>query len=233
MMNSCSYVLAISLWLLLFSLNTHGQELKPTETEVLIEVIVIDHNKTPLPDERISFLGRNSQKIYYVKTDDKGTAFTLLPKNDVYEVSYKELFTRKNYAVIDVPGDKGLYTYTVEIIYEPEKIFILENVYFEFGKSTLKPKSFPALNELVELLMTEKSMEIEISGHTDSIGNPEANLKLSEARAKAVRQYLIRKGIPSRRIIAVGYGDTMPVASNETEEGRQMNRRTEVKILKK
>jgi outer membrane protein OmpA-like peptidoglycan-associated protein len=73
---------------------------------------------------------------------------------------------------------------------------------------------------------------IEIGGHTDNVGTPESNIKLSQERANAVRNYIINKGIAANRITAKGYGDTMPVADNSTEEGRSKNRRTEVSIIK-
>jgi OmpA-OmpF porin, OOP family len=226
--------------LLLFSLAilclisfNYSQKLEPTESQVLVEVYVHDNTGKALGDEDVSFFGRRTKQTYHVVTNDEGKSQLLLPKNDVYEVSYKDLLKKKDYAIIEVPYEEGLITYSVEIIYEPTRVFTLENVYFEFGKSTLKPESFPALNELVELLKAEPTMEIEISGHTDNVGTPQSNMILSQNRAESVRQYLISKGIAQGRVKAVGYGDTKPVATNETDEGRQMNRRTEVKILNK
>lgn len=221
------------LFLVSICTSVYCQKPEPNEKEVLVEVLVTDNNLLPLNNETVVFFGRRTGKTYEVQTDAEGKAILLLPKKDVYEVSYKDLFTSKDYALLEVPDEKGLFSFSVEITYEPSRIFTLENVYFEFGKSVLTPESFPALNELVELLKAEPGMEIEISGHTDNIGNSASNLRLSHERAESVRRYLIRKGISSQRISAVGYGDTLPVASNETEEGRQMNRRTEVKILKK
>jgi OOP family OmpA-OmpF porin len=74
-------------------------------------------------------------------------------------------------------------------------------------------------------------MRIEVGGHTDNVGNDAANQKLSEQRANAVREFLIAKGIDGTRIVAKGYGETKPIATNETEEGRAQNRRTEVTVL--
>ncbi len=77
----------------------------------------------------------------------------------------------------------------------------------------------------------KKTMKIEIGGHSDNVGDKAANEKLSADRAKAVKNYLISKGISADRVDSKGYGDTMPVTSNDTPEGRQKNRRTEVKII--
>jgi outer membrane protein OmpA-like peptidoglycan-associated protein len=114
---------------------------------------------------------------------------------------------------------------------------ILKNIFFEFDKADLLPESKMELDRLVELLNRYPAMKIEISGHTDSKGNDEYNLKLSQARAQAVVDYLISKGISKDRLQAKGYGETKPIAPNQNpdgsdnEEGRQLNRRTEFKIL--
>lgn len=223
----------VVLFILLLVLQASAQELKPTEREVLVDVFVADNTGKAIEGDSVMFFGRRTQKTYSVITDLKGKSVILLPKRDVYEVSYKDLFTKKDYALLEVPDEQGLFTYSVEITYEPSRVFTLENVYFEFGKSTLKSESFPALDELVALLKAAPTMEIEVSGHTDNIGSKESNLKLSKDRAEAVRQYLIRNGISPSRVVSAGYGDSIPVATNDSEEGRQMNRRTEVKILKR
>jgi outer membrane protein OmpA-like peptidoglycan-associated protein len=114
---------------------------------------------------------------------------------------------------------------------------ILKNIFFEFDKADLLPESKMELDRLVELLNRYPAMKIEIGGHTDSKGNDEYNLKLSQARAQAVVDYLINKGISKDRLQAKGYGETKPIAPNQNpdgsdnEEGRQLNRRTEFKIL--
>ena len=113
-----------------------------------------------------------------------------------------------------------------------EKI-ILKNIFFETDKSQLLPNSFDELNKLVEYLYKNKSTAIEISGHTDNTGTEEKNKKLSETRSKAVADYLISKGIDKSRIGYKGYGSTKPVAKNDTEEGKQQNRRVEFIIKKK
>jgi outer membrane protein OmpA-like peptidoglycan-associated protein len=84
---------------------------------------------------------------------------------------------------------------------------------------------------VVELLEKNPTLSIELGGHTDNVGKPEANQKLSEQRAKAVMVYLTNKGIEPSRLSYKGYGESQPVAPNDTEEGRATNRRTEIKIL--
>lgn len=116
--------------------------------------------------------------------------------------------------------------------------FIVKNVYYDFNKSQLKPESYPALDEIVRMMNTYPDMVIELSAHTDSKGSNSYNMKLSEARARTVVEYLRNKGIDESRLKAKGYGETMPIAPNtnadgsDNPEGREQNRRTEFKVLK-
>jgi outer membrane protein OmpA-like peptidoglycan-associated protein len=108
----------------------------------------------------------------------------------------------------------------------------LNNIFFDFGKATLRPESVPEMERLAGYMASNKGMEIEISGHTDNVGSKDANLKLSDDRAKAVADYLVSMGIEAERIKSKGYGETKPVSTNDTDEGKQLNRRVEFTILK-
>lgn len=110
---------------------------------------------------------------------------------------------------------------------------VLNNVFFDFDKSTLRPESKAELDIWVSFLKENSSLKIEISGHTDSKGTAGYNKKLSEDRAKVVREYFIANGIKENRMTYKGYGFDLPVATNLTDEGRQKNRRTEIKITSK
>jgi len=110
---------------------------------------------------------------------------------------------------------------------------ILKNIFFDFDKTTLRPTSTAELDRLTKMLNDIPTLKIEISGHTDNIGSNEYNENLSEGRAKAVVDYLIDKGIDRERLTFAGYGESQPIESNDTEKGRQMNRRTEFEVLSK
>lgn len=110
---------------------------------------------------------------------------------------------------------------------------ILKNIFFDYNKATLRPESESELERLYKYMTDIPTMKIEISGHTDSDGSETYNQKLSENRAKAVVDYLINRGIDRERMVAVGQGELMPIATNDTPEGKQQNRRTELKILEK
>ncbi len=107
----------------------------------------------------------------------------------------------------------------------------LRNIFFETARYDLLPASNAELNKLLKLMQGTPALRIEVGGHTDHVGDDASNQKLSEQRANAVRSFLIGKGIDGTRIVARGYGESKPVASNETEEGRALNRRTEITVL--
>lgn len=123
------------------------------------------------------------------------------------------------------------FSAALEATTEEERVIRLNYIYFETGSSTLKPLSKYQLKDLAEALNTNDTIAIELSGHTDSTGDPGNNLILSQDRSEVVLEYLVKQGVAKERLRAKGYGANAPVGDNETEEGRQQNRRTEVKIL--
>jgi outer membrane protein OmpA-like peptidoglycan-associated protein len=110
---------------------------------------------------------------------------------------------------------------------------VVNNIYFEFDRAYLRRESIRTLNDIVSQLKKNPRIKLEIQGHTDNIGTIEYNKKLSERRADAVMEYLIKNGISPERLRSLGFGATKPVADNSTEAGRSKNRRTEFLILEK
>ena len=109
---------------------------------------------------------------------------------------------------------------------------VLNNIYFDFGTSRLRPESNEVLRELFNVLANNPQLKVEIAGHTDSVGPPDVNQWLSENRAKSVKKVMVDLGIPDERIVATGYGESQPFATNDNEEeGRELNRRIEVLVL--
>jgi outer membrane protein OmpA-like peptidoglycan-associated protein len=117
-----------------------------------------------------------------------------------------------------------------ELASSPPEPVVLHNVEFESGSSTLLASSYSELELLLKLLSDNQDIRIQIQGHTDNVGDPESNQTLSEHRAKAVYDWLVQKTISSERITYKGFGETRPIDSNDKEEGRQINRRTEFVI---
>jgi len=118
------------------------------------------------------------------------------------------------------------------VVVTKQSIEILEMVYFETNKAIIKPVSFGLLDDVARTLNAYPDIKlVEVSGHTDSVGKDEANLKLSQARAEAVMKYLVNQGVDPSRLIARGYGETKPIDTNDTAEGRAKNRRVAFTIL--
>lgn len=113
----------------------------------------------------------------------------------------------------------------------PQKL-VLEGVNFDFDKATLRQEDVSDLDKNVEALKAWGDVNIEVAGHTDSMGSDAYNMKLSQLRAEAVRNFLISRGVSADRLTAKGYGESLPVADNATDEGRFKNRRVELTPLK-
>jgi outer membrane protein OmpA-like peptidoglycan-associated protein/tetratricopeptide (TPR) repeat protein len=108
---------------------------------------------------------------------------------------------------------------------------VIENILFTTGKAELRPESFASLDKFADLLAKNPKLKVEVSGHTDNIGSASVNKRISRERALSVKNYLVNKGIEEERILFEGYGFDQPIAPNDTPEGREKNRRVEVKIL--
>ena len=127
--------------------------------------------------------------------------------------------------------EKNLGDVTLQKVEVGKKI-VLNNIFFDSNESTLRKESFTELERAVKLMNDMGSLQMEISGHTDNIGSEKSNKQLSELRAKAVKDFLISKGCDKDRLKYKGYGSVQPISNNNSERGRQLNRRTEFKVLK-
>jgi len=115
---------------------------------------------------------------------------------------------------------------------EKKRIEIKQKVHYQTGKALILKDSYPLLDEVGKALRDAPEMELLIAGHTDNVGNPVANLKLSEARAMSVRDYLAGVGVSTDRLQTIGFGATRPMSSNATPRGREENRRVEFMITR-
>lgn len=224
----------ICLIIALFSLHTLGQSgIQASENLALIEVVVMDMNKKPRADNFIIFQSKQSSIYYRGQSDKTGKFEIVLPKGDTYQVSIEALVDNIDFEQLHIPAQKGMIKGQFQICYQAAQSYTLEDVFFETAKATLKANSFKALEEVVAAMNAKPHLDIEIAGHTDALGAESANQQLSENRAKAVVTFLINKGIKAKRLKAVGYGETQPIADNDSEAGRSRNRRTEARILSK
>ncbi|MDR3094308.1 MAG: OmpA family protein [Bacteroidales bacterium] len=147
--------------------------------------------------------------------------------NRALKKNYRSIEKVLGYYFVD---DVSVVPYSVRWAPEPEKLYILDHVYFDFDLSALLPESYFELDKLVNYLQTHPNYRVTITGHTDNSGNETRNQPLSVERAKAVTDYLTDNGIEKERVQYKGAGSTQPIADNETKEGRDQNRRVEFRI---
>ncbi len=212
---------------ILCSFKLSAQELAP------VNVTVQNFDEEPIPGAQIHFFDTKSDKTFYGIADAQGK-FIVNLEAGMYEIQLKSIGDVKDYNAIEIPklGEGEMYGDVQMIIqYEEETSFTLSNLHFETGKSIIKTSSYSELDELVKYLELKPDLKIEVAGYTDSDGSDQSNLNLSQDRSDAVKKYLISKGIDASRIISKGYGETNPVADNNSASGKGLNRRTEIHIL--
>ncbi len=174
------------------------------------------------------------QIISKLQTDEEGNYLITLPvgKDYAFNVHRKGyLFYSQNYNMDSISTDS---VFNVNIPLEPigaNAKIILKNVFFDTKKTELKPGSITELDNVVRLMNENPAMKILISGFTDNVGKPADNLKLSTGRAVSVVNYLLGKGVNNNRLSFKGFGEAKPIATNDTEEGRALNRRTELSVV--
>jgi len=193
--------------------------LEPVQGEVVFENMkdgsIYNKVKTCGPDAEYELILPLSGKFgFYADTEN------YLAENQMLSTS--------NRTINDVI-ERDLYVVPLEV----GESIRLNNIFFDFAKATLTEESFHELDRIMPYFEKFPNLKIQLSGHTDDVGSIEANQKLSEDRANSVREYLIQKGIRIDKVEAVGYGETMPVATNDTDDGRQLNRRVEFMVLEK
>ena len=190
--------------------------------------------QTPI-QAKIKIYDNSTGEVYTSVSSNSATGKFLLslPSGLNYGISVEAegyLFHSENF---NIPEGSAYSMVSKEIALKNIDIgskIALRNVFFDTGKSEVKIDSYPELDRLIQLMLDVPTLKIELSGHTDNVGNNEYNLNLSQRRADAVRVYLTSKGVDKSRVLAVGYGESKPVDSNDTKDGRANNRRTEFEI---
>ncbi|HVZ96023.1 MAG TPA: OmpA family protein [Chitinophagaceae bacterium] len=172
--------------------------------------------------------------ISRLQTDEDGHYLVTLPAGNDYafEVNRKGyLFYSENYSISSTSPDSVFEANIPLQPIEANAHIILKNVFFDTKKTDLKPESVTELDNVVKLMNENPSIKIQITGYTDNVGTAQDNLVLSQGRAVAVVNYLVSKGIKNTRLTFKGMGEANPIADNNTEEGKAMNRRTELSIV--
>lgn len=177
----------------------------------------------------------------FFTTSDSGSYYFVLNRGQNYNISYEAkgyLFHSEN---VNVPKVAEYSVLQKDVILDKVEVgskIVLNNIFFDSNKSTLRKESKVEIDKLIALMKEYPELVIEVSGHTDSKGNDDANMKLSQTRSQAVVNALIKKGAKNQNLVAKGYGETMPIAPNTLPNGKpdtkgmQQNRRVEMKIVK-
>jgi outer membrane protein OmpA-like peptidoglycan-associated protein len=211
-----------------------ASKIEATKTEAAMRFIVMDKEKGPVKGVVISMTAPGGTTYYTDETDADGSAEVLVPVGQKYEVTYLSLGRKGDIAATVSVTDEPKQNVRLTLRYKrqpPPPPFVLKGVTFDTARATIRPESYPLLDTVAEFMAHRKSAHVEISGHTDNVGNAKANKVLSLKRAQACRNYIIAKGIDLGRLDAVGYGDERPMVPNDSDENRQKNRRIEAREL--
>lgn len=218
------------------------ESLRPTPVTYVKATVKDALTTRKLSSAKVEVINLLSNEVISVaKTDSKGEFLTCLPMGGNYALNVnkeKYFFHSENFELIKTSNLQTPFLLKIKLqpiptetitAEKPIKVqpIILKNVFFESGSAELKTASLTELNQLKDLLETNSDLKIQINGHTDDVGTKTDNLILSQNRAKAVANYLIEQGIVASRLSYKGYGESEPIDTNETEEGRKNNRRTE------
>lgn len=213
------------------------QNIRPQQVTYVKGTVNDAKTKAPLEaGVEIIDLQKNEAVFQDYSDETRGDFLATLTAGKNYGLNISKsgyLFYSANFSLV---GREPKNPFNIAVLLEPIEIgnkVILNNIFFDTNKFDLKPESITELQQLVSFLTVNPTLHIEISGHTDDVGNDVSNQILSENRARSVYQYLINNNITAARLIYKGYGKTQPIASNTTDEGRQKNRRTEFKIIAK
>ena len=215
-----------------FTLPTHARPFKTIYVKGVVTDLI---SKKGLPANLELTDNASGTLINKVQTDELGHYFITLPEGKDYTFTVNRkgyLFYSSAYALSGAAPDS---TYVNNIALEPIKLatsFVFTQVLFDNNSFALLPASLPELNKLLQILEENPSMHIQISGYTDNIGKASDNLILSTNRAKSIVNYLSGKGIATERLSYKGFGSDNPIATNETPEGRALNRRTSFTITR-
>jgi outer membrane protein OmpA-like peptidoglycan-associated protein/outer membrane protein assembly factor BamB len=201
-------------------------ELKKVETRKM-RITVEDRNKGGITAQ-VEIKKREKGRVVFLRKGTVSTGDIEVPAGDNVELIISSPgYVPKKVMVNSNEKDKKI---VLDKIAKGEG-FIVENIYFEINKAYLKKGSLDIIDKLVKIMNDNIKLKVEVRGHTDSTGDKDYNQKLSERRADAVIEYMIKNGISPERVRSVGFGQTRPIASNKTKEGRRKNRRTEFFFL--
>lgn len=212
------------------------RDIRPLPVSYFKAFVLDSISKKPLKGD-VQVTDIHTGKLYYKGlTADDGSTLVCLPTSNLYGIQINTpgyLFVSE---AINLPdsGDVDkpyISTYLMNKISQSKgRPIVLKNIYFESGSASLSAISDVELNILSQLMKSNPSVIVQINGHTDDVGTEQSNILLSQQRADAVVKRLIQLGIPAKSLLAKGYGESRPVSANNSEAGRQRNRRIEFEV---
>lgn len=227
----------------LFTFELHP-DVRPRPATYLKAIVRDAETKRPLRAALGLTTLKNGASFASGESDEKGEFLLVLPVGEDYALNVSRegyLFHSENFALTEAAAFTDPFLLEIELSPIPpagaappaaSRPVVLRNVFFETASAALRPESTTELNRLKSLLDENPGLHIRINGHTDDVGAEADNQRLSEARAKAVYDFLIAAGIDAARLSYKGFGESRPIASNSTEAGRQQNRRTEFEVAR-
>lgn len=210
--------------------------IKPEKTIYVKAKIFSSLNYKKLNADEITMINLNNNDTVYFE-NNLSYFLICLPENQEYALNVSKqgyLFYSDNFDLKNISDSVNFYE--IEVYLTPilnNTTITLNNIFFETNSYAINSKSFVELNKLVDFLKLNNEINIQINGHTDSVGNYDYNMQLSKNRAKAILDYLVNKGINKNRLTYEGFGYTQPITNNQTPDNRKQNRRTEIVILRK
>jgi OmpA-OmpF porin, OOP family len=220
------------------------------KVDTVVRIVEAKRDSINVPDKKVKIAGRitnsktgepivakitfKTDSLYVVTSKADGNYVLLVPSTKVYSIEVEA----KHF--VNVSEKLDIHTFemqTLEMNFKLQPIEVgavvnLKSVLFELGKTNLLEESYNELNVVVDFLNSNSSVVIALEGHTDNRGDTKKNMELSQQRVDKIKSYLISKGINHRRIKGKGYGGSRPIATNDSEEARRLNRRVEFRILK-
>jgi outer membrane protein OmpA-like peptidoglycan-associated protein len=211
-------------------------EVAPVNALTILKGIVTDAKSTEVLEANITVIDNDRNVVVSTLKSNSATGRYLisLPSGRNYGITVERegyLFKSVN---VNIPKSEGYQEIVKDVALDKIEIgvgIVLNNIFYDVDKATLRPESVAELERLNKLMIDNPTLKIEIGGHTDSDGTDAHNEVLSQNRSQSVVDFLIGKGVKQDRMVAKGYGEKVPVAPNDTKENKQLNRRTELKIL--
>jgi len=212
------------------------EKIKQPLVTILKGIVIDEVSKKPL-ESTIEIVDNNTHELISKLNSNSASGKFLisLPSGHNYGINVSAdgyLFHSENFELSDSSAYAEVSKQILMKKMEVGTTIVLRNIFFDVAKTTLRPSSVTELNRLIDIMVKNPNIQIEISGHTDNQGSDVYNQNLSEGRAKAVVDFLIEHKVDAARLTFKGYGESKPIDTNDTDAGKQNNRRTEFKILK-